>query len=110
MKRTLGWIDVEIAQSGTTSDAVDLGVPFENLLIYVPTIDNATVTTEVSYDGTTFTAFRTFKDDGTDAAVLAGASTGGYVWRIPFGFQHFKVKAGASQAAKRTFKVFAFGR
>jgi len=44
--------------------------------------------------------------DGTEEALLAGASTGGFFWRIPLGARYMKIVCGAAQSnGPRTFQV-----
>ena len=106
---TIGdWVDVTVAKNDTVSAAADLGGVRDTLLLYVPTIDSATVAIHVSTAAAgTYAALKITNVDGTEEPVLAGASVGGFYWRIPFGFQHFKVVTGAGQSsAAVTFKAW----
>jgi hypothetical protein len=106
---TIGqWTDVVVAKDGTTSAATDLGGVRDTLLLYVPTIDSATVAIHVSTAAAgTYAALKITNVDGTEEPVLAGASVGGFYWRIPFGFQYFKVVCGAAQNTDAvTFKAW----
>ena len=101
------WLDAVVADDATTSAEVDLGGIRDTLLLYVPTIDNATVSLTVAIAaGGTHAAPKLTNVDGTEEPILATASTGGYFWRIPFGYQYLKVVCGAAQTnGPRTFKV-----
>lgn len=102
------WLDavITIADDDDLTAEVNLGMPYDDMLIYVPTLTSATVTVHVSIEaGGTFAALNSTDTDGSNAVVVAGASTGGFYWRVPCGFQFIKLKAGASQGADRTFKV-----
>jgi len=106
---TIGqWIDVTVAKDGMTSAATDLGGVRDTLLLYVPTIDSATVAIHVSTAAAgVYAPLKVTNVDGTEEPVLAGASVGGFYWRIPFGFQYFKVVCGAGQStAAVTFKAW----
>jgi len=106
---TIGeWLDVVVADEATTSAAADLGGVRGTLLLYVPTIDSATVAIYVSTAAAgTYAPLKLTNVDGTEEPILADASVGGYYWRIPFGFQYFKVVCGAAQTnGPRTFKVW----
>ena len=104
---TGAWQDAVVAITETTSGEVNLGRVCESLSMYVPTLDSATVAVHASTAaGGTFATVSVTKEDGTRAAVLAGASTGGYFWTVPLGAQYIKVVCGAAQtSAARTFKV-----
>ncbi len=90
----------EIAKTGTSSGAVDLGGYYPYLQVVIPTIDSATLKVQVSelIDGT-------YQDLG--ASVTAAASTGAYsdTWELG-GWRFIKIVAGAAQnTAECKFKV-----
>ena len=108
----LVWQTATIAKNGTTSGAVDLGKPFRSLLIYTPTIDSATLTltTAMTADGTFQTLSVISTNDADDDAITATAGTGAINITVPFfGWQHFKIVAGAAQTtAAVTFYVAGY--
>ncbi len=105
---TIGeWVSAVVAKDGTTSAEADLGAVWPEAVIYVPTIDNATVAVNISMTtGGTFAGLRLTNVDGTDEPILAGASTGGFFWRVPLGAEFVKIVCGAGQtSAARTFYI-----
>lgn len=105
---TIGtWVSAIVADEGTTSAEADLGAVWPEAVIYVPTIDNATVAVNISMtSGGTFAGLRLTNVDGTDEPILAGASTGGFFWRVPLGAQYVKIVCGAAQSnGPRTFYI-----
>jgi hypothetical protein len=101
------WESGIVADEGTLSAAIDLGRVCEEAVIYVPTIDNATVAVYVAMTlAGTYAALKLTNVDGTEEAILAGASTGGFFWRVPLGAQYMKILCGAAQTnGPRTFYV-----
>lgn len=81
----------QIAKTGTSSQAVDLGGYYPYLQVVIPTIDSATLKVQVSelIDGT-------YQDLGP--SVTAAASTGAYsdTWTLG-GWRYIKIVAGAAQ-------------
>jgi len=90
---------ITIATDDDLTAAVDLGRPYETLLVYIPTITSADLTCYVSE-----TLAGTYTALGKSVVVAAG--TGGFVdiWDIG-GFQYIKIGASAAQSANRTFVV-----
>jgi hypothetical protein len=92
--------DCTIADEGTVSGAVDLGRPYETLLIVVPAIDSATLAVQGSetLGGTYTNLYVTNPADGSNKQVKSGATTGGLTWVAPIGgFQFIKLVAGSAQ-------------
>jgi hypothetical protein len=92
-----------------TSHLCDLGYEFTGVMIFVPTIDNATIGLLVQRDSAIATVpvplhSVKFADDSTGALVTT-ASTGGFMIHIPClgGIQYFRILTGADQTADRTF-------
>ena len=104
---TDAWVSAVVAKDGTTSAEADLGRNCDMVMVYVPTIDNATVAIyAATASGGTFAAVKITNVDGTEEPLLAGASVGGFFWRVPFGARYLKVVCGATQTtALRTFQV-----
>jgi hypothetical protein len=101
------WQSGIVADEGTTSAEIDLGHICAEAVVYVPTIDNATVAIYIATASAgTFAALKLTNVDGTEEALLAGASTGGFFWRIPLGARYMKIVCGAAQSnGPRTFQV-----
>jgi hypothetical protein len=70
-------------------------------------ISTYTVAVNISMTtGGTFAGLRLTNVDGTDEPILAGASTGGFFWRVPLGAEFVKIVCGAGQtSAARTFYI-----
>ena len=92
-----------------TSALVDLGFEAGGVMIFVPTIDNATIGLLVQRNSAITTVpvalhYMKFADDST-AAWVTTASTGGFMIHIPClgGIQYFRILTGADQTADRTF-------
>ena len=103
------WFTVTIAASGTTSSETDLGDEFEDIQVYNPALDNATITVKPS---------RKSGDTAVQAYTFSNAATGDYVntttARATAGMNLFKnicarfitLVVGASQTGgARTFYV-----
>lgn len=104
------WKTTTIAESGTTSAAVDLERPYRSLIIMTPTLSEGTLNLTVSdiYDGTYQNFYSISLNDGDDDIALCSTFTGGTTIVIPcFGFQFFKIVV-AEQAAARSIKVRGF--
>lgn len=102
------WLDAVIttADDDDLTAEVNLGMPYDTILIHVPTITTGTLAVQVSTEsGGTFADLSLTDADGSDAPVVADSGTGGFYWRVPCGFQFIKLKTGASQGDDRTFKV-----
>jgi hypothetical protein len=93
-----------------TSALVDLGFEASGVMIFVPTIDSATIGLLVQRDGAIATVpvplhWKKVSDDSTTAWVTT-AGTGGYMIHVPLGgIQYFRILTGANQTADRTFYV-----
>jgi hypothetical protein len=94
-----------------TSALVDLGRECSGVDILVPAIDSATIGLLVQMDSAIATvpvALHYKKPaDGSTAAWLTTASTGGYVIHIDClgAIRYFRILTGADQTANRTFYV-----
>ena len=94
-----------------TSALVDLGFEAGGVMIFVPTIDSATISLLVQRDGLIATVpvalhHKKPSDDST-AAWVTTAGTGGYMIHCPVlgGIRYFRILTGADQTADRTFYV-----
>jgi len=93
-----------------TSALVDLGFEAGGVMLFVPTIDNATIGLLVQRDSNIATVpvplhYKKPSDDAT-VSWTTTASTGGFMINIPLGgIQYFRVLAGSDQTADRTFYV-----
>lgn len=109
MLRTSSWKEVEIAQNGTASAAIDLGNDFRDVQVYNPALDNATLTIKPS---------RNSGDTAIQAYAFSRAATGDFAntttARTAAGMNVFRdicarfvtIVAGAAQtSAKRTFYI-----
>lgn len=95
------WEDcvIDISSDDDLSGEVDLGKPYETLLVLIPTIDSADLTCYVAeVIGGTYYAL------GNGVTVAAGTGNYADVWEIG-GNQHIKIGTSASQSADRTFKI-----
>jgi hypothetical protein len=107
-------IDLTAEYSGEdinrTSALVNLGFEASGVMIFVPTIDSATISLLVQRDAEIDTVpvplhWKKVSDDSTTAWVTT-AGTGGYMINIPLGgIQYFRILTGADQTADRTFYV-----
>lgn len=108
IRRETDWQTLTISSGGTESSEVDFGSSYDLLLLYIPTIDSATLAVQTSHDGTTYSNLYITGVDGAEKRVITGAGTGAFIWRVPFGFQYLKVVAGAAQiGGARTLKAKA---
>ena len=113
MRMETGWISgiITIATDDDLTPAIDLGTSYDELIVYVPTITSSTVAIHVAQTlAGTYSPLYLCNVDGTEEAVLSGAGTGNFYWKIPFGFQFLKIATAAGQAANRTFKVKGYKR
>jgi len=103
------WKTATIASGGVLSAEVNLGRPYETLLIVIPTIDSAQITIPVAEKsgGTFQEVYVTNPADGGDKKVISALGTGGTTWVAPIGgFQFIEVKASAAQTGgARAFRV-----
>ena len=102
------WLTATIAINGTLSDEVDLGRPYDTLLVVIPAIDSAQVNVKVAEKkGGTFQDVHITESDGSSAVVKSDLGTGGITWVIPLGgFQFIKLQTSAAQAGDaRSFRV-----
>ena len=102
------WKTATIALNGTLSAEVDLGRPYETLLMVIPTIDSAQVSIQVAEKtGGTFQDAHITEGDGSSAVLKSDLGTGAITWALPIGgFQFIKVKTSAGQTGgARTFLV-----
>lgn len=99
---------ITITSDDDLSAEVDLGRPYDTLLIVIPTITSSTVSVKVAEKsgGTFQDLYITATSDGDDDQPITTAGTGGITWIVPIGgFQFIKIATGAGQAANRTFRV-----
>ena len=102
------WKTATIALNGILSGEVDLGRPYDTLLMAIPTIDSAQVNIKVAEKiGGTFQDAHITEGDGTSAVVKTDIGTGGITWVVPLGgFQFIKVQTSAAQTGgARVFRV-----
>jgi hypothetical protein len=100
------WKDVIIADEGTLSDECDLGDNYEFLNIYIPTIDSANVSLQVSDK-----AGGTYAHLGLSTNVFAAATGGLYTTFELGGYQFIKILSSETQStAEVTFKVRGYRR
>ena len=92
-----------------TSHLADIGFEAGGVMIFVPTIESATISLLVQRDSaiTTVPVALHYKlpSDATTAAWATTASTGGLMIHCPVlgGIQYFRILTGADQTANRTF-------
>ena len=102
------WKTATIALNGTLSAEVNLGRPYDTLLMAIPIIDSAQVNILAAEktDGT-FQDLHITEGDGSSAVQKSDLGTGGITWVLPIGgFQYIKVKTSAAQTGgARTFLV-----
>jgi len=103
------WKTVTIAKNGTTSSETDLGAEFQQVQVYNPALDSATITIQVARSsGGTFVAPYSFDADATgDFANATTAKTGaGMNVFKDICARYVKVVVGAAQtSAARTFYI-----
>jgi hypothetical protein len=93
---------IDISVDDDLTAEVDLGYICDSLLMYIPTIDLAQVSIEVSEKsgGTFADLYVTDPADGGNNQVISASGTGDFHWVVPLGgFQFIKVKTSASQTA-----------
>jgi hypothetical protein len=90
---------IDVLVDNDLTAEVDLGRPYEVLLVVIPTIDSANVSFQVSEK-----SGGTYQDLGQNQIIAAG--TGAFTTAIKLGgFQYIKIKTSAAQTADRTFRV-----
>lgn len=103
------WKNAITAKDGTTSAEVNLGRPYETLMVIIPTIDEASISVQVAEKtgGTFQDLYITSLSDADDDQAITTAGTGGITWTVPIGgFQFIKIKTSAAQTtAAVTFRV-----
>jgi len=97
------------------TDLVDLGAEYENILVFIPTIDSSVVTPYIQRDSSEATvpvAMHILDDDATGSfAHATTASTGGIVVIFRIGAaRYLRLYTGSNQTADRTFYVRGFNR
>jgi hypothetical protein len=101
------WLTATVTKGGTTSNEVDLGASFKELLVLIPTLDQATTTVHVAKEsGGTYFPLYAFSQAATGDyahATTAATTTHAIVFKIG-GARFIKIVAGASQTtAERVF-------
>ena len=94
------WKAATIADEATLSSEVDLGRPYETLLVVATALDNAQLSVQVAEKtgGTFQDLYMTLSADGTSAQVITDAGTVAKTYILPIGgFQYIKIKASAAQ-------------
>jgi len=103
---------IDISVSATLSAECDLGHEFNHIMVLIPTIQSATISVQVSKDGTTFFPVHDFLDSDADNTVLQAstAGTGGIAVIFKIGSARFiKLLASATQTTTdKTFYVKGF--
>ncbi len=104
------WKDalVDVSVDADLSEEVDLGAPFEDLVVLIPTIKSATVTVHVAKEkGGTYYPLHILDDDATGSFVsanTAATTSNCIIFRIG-GFQFVKIALGATQDNDTTFVI-----
>ena len=94
------WVTATIAKDGTQSAEVDLGRPYDTLLMVIPTIDTAQVTIQIAEKsgGTFQDLYITDVADGGNNKAITASGTGALTWVVPLGgIQYIKVSTSAAQ-------------
>ncbi len=94
------WKAATIADEATTSSEVDLGRPYENLMVIATALDNAQISIQVAEvtGGTFQDLYMILSADGTSAQVITDVTTTAKTYALPLGgFQFIKIKASAAQ-------------
>lgn len=110
MGRVTKWIsfEIDISDSTTISDEVDLEGSFMYAVFDIPTIDSQTLTVYgAQATGGTFKAIQIIDPTvGDNNALATAAGTGGFFLAVPiYGFRYLKLVSGGAQTADRTFYV-----
>lgn len=98
---------IDVSEDAKNSEECNLGNPYAELLIIVPTITTAQISIQVAkVSGGTFQdLYTTDPADGGNNKLISASGAGGFTWRIPFGFQFLKIVSSADQGEDRTFAV-----
>jgi len=108
------WLTATIAKGGTTTNAIDLGESYKQLLVLMPAVDSAYVTVHIAKEvnGTYFPLWQIAFDDSGDVfmdkpVVTATFTTATHALIFNIGgIRFFKIVASASQTtAERIFYV-----
>jgi hypothetical protein len=98
------WLTATIDKGGTTSNEVDLGVSYKELLVLIPTIDSATTTVHIAKEagGTYYPLYDFFRLNAADTIqdaplITKAASTSHSVIYKIGGARFIKIVVGASQ-------------
>ena len=112
MIRASGWKSCVIAIDGQLSAVCNLGKPYENAVIQVPTIDEGTLVVRASrlVDGTGIGLYITHDQTAVPVALNVGTGTGNFMWIIPLaGVQYLWFYTSVAQSsAAVTFYVRGF--
>lgn len=93
------WLTVTIAQNGTDSAEVNLGMDYEHIQIIIPAITEGTINLQVAES-----AEGSFVTLGISDMIASGS--GDYADTFTLGgYQFIKIIAGAQQNNERTFRV-----
>lgn len=107
------WLSATIDKAGQTSNAVDLGTGYKELLVLIPTIDSATTTVHLAKEegGTYYPLYETFNLNAADTIqdaplITADATTAHSVVFKIGGARFVKIYVSATQdTAERVFYV-----
>jgi len=106
------WLTATVIKGGTTSNEVDLGAGFKELLVLIPTITQATTTVHVAKEagGTYFPLYEFVRLNNADTLtstplITADATTSHAVIFKIGGARFVKVVVGASAGAEQVFYV-----
>ena len=95
------WLDalIDISVDANLTAEVDLGRPYETMLVHIPALTSADLTCYVAEKtGGTFYAL------GKDVTVAAGTGSFADIWDIG-GHQFVKIGTSVAQTANRNFKI-----
>jgi len=95
------WLDclITIATDDDLSAAVDLGTPYDSLIVIIPALTSANLTLYASEDFA-----KTYYSVGSSIVVAAGTGSFIDVWELG-GLQYIKIGTSVAQAADRRFRV-----
>jgi hypothetical protein len=106
----IGTAVVTVATDNDTSAALALPKNISKVVLYVPTIDSATVSLQVSANsGTTYDDLFCFNNGTNTVLWSTAAGTGGMYVEVPcdmYPYTHLKVQTGAGQTSDRSFVVY----
>ena len=90
---------IDISVDADLTAEVDLGRPYETMLVHIPALTSCNLTCYVAEKtGGTFYAL------GKDITVAAGTGNFADVWEIG-GYQFVKIGTSVAQTANRSFKI-----